>query len=100
MGQSRPPWLAENMMLNLSVPHRISAAAAKTGGGRDAPGLLKLPRKAQLRTSLCLQVSGVRRPKARHDSEGSRRSADVTREEAAAAGGGATRKRKWCVVCL
>ena len=58
----------EPLELNLSVPHRISAAAAKMGGGRDAPGLLKLPRKAQLRTSLCLQVSGVRRPKARHAS--------------------------------
>ena len=56
----------EPLELNLSEPHRISAAAAKTGGGSDAPGLLKLPRKAQLRTSLCLQVSGVRRPKARH----------------------------------
>jgi len=57
---------SEPLELNLPVPHRISAAAAKTGGGRDAPGLLKLPRKAQLRTSLCLQVSGVCPPKARH----------------------------------
>jgi hypothetical protein len=33
---------------------------------------------------------------------GRRRSTDATREEAAvaAAVGGATRKRKWCVVCL
>ena len=54
--------------------------------------------------SLCLQVSGVRRPKARHASasEGSWRLADVTRarEEAAAAVGGGMQKRKWCVVCL
>ena len=46
----------------------ISVSLVKTGGGSNTPGLLKLPRKAQLRTSLCLQVSGVHRPKARHAS--------------------------------
>jgi hypothetical protein len=52
--------------LNLSVPHRVSAAA-DMGGRHDATGLLKLPRKAQLRTCSCDQVSRVCSPKSRHD---------------------------------
>jgi hypothetical protein len=52
--------------LNLTIPHRISAAAAETGRRRDAPGLLKLPRKSQLRTGSCNQVSRVCPPNGRH----------------------------------
>ena len=39
---------------------------------QDASGLFEPPWKAQLQTSLCLQIGGVHRPKARHASKGSR----------------------------
>ena len=39
----------------------------ETGGRRDATGLLKQPRKAQLRTGSCNQVSRVCSPNGRHD---------------------------------
>jgi hypothetical protein len=62
----------EPLELLLMIPHSIAAAPTKAWVRRDASGLLEPPCKAQLSTSLCLQVGGVRRPNARHaTSEGS-----------------------------
>jgi hypothetical protein len=75
----------------LSPPrHQTAGAAAHDTTHRSHRrcrdlGLLGLPWKFQLCTSLCLEVGGVHRPKARHASKGLQwRSADAMREEVAA----------------
>ena len=75
--------------LNHTVPHRISAAAAETGGRHDATGLLKQPQKAQLRTGSCNQVSRVCSPNGRHD-----RSLDAAAAAAAVMNDGGVRRRR------
>ena len=69
----------EPLELLLVMPHIVATALAETWGcsGRRE--------KSQLCTSLCLEVGGVRRPKARHASKGLQwQSADAMREEVAA----------------
>jgi hypothetical protein len=50
----------------LTVPDGIATTATEGGVWCNSPRLLELPRKIQLRTSPCLQISGIRRPKDRH----------------------------------
>jgi hypothetical protein len=62
-----PPPREISQAESLVTTQDIRRCRQNGGGGRNAPGLLKLLRKAQLRTSLCLQVSRVCSPNGRHD---------------------------------
>jgi hypothetical protein len=86
--------------LLLAIPDSRPSIAAAPADQQDASGLREPPWKAQLCTSLCLQVGGVRRPKARHaTSKGLRRQGKAEEDGWGGGGGGRGSNAEAEMVC-